>query len=359
MNVSRWFSAAVLAASTASAALVDGPSRLLNVVATAGVVGVALAVMHTQKQLNQAFWMIVAVFAMVGALAALVFHKYKESTCTAVNAYGQRVVIGTEFTPLGLKYKRDNPSDDNNLILEALAGRAVDLAWTPESIGRCRLILALSGGLWIPLLGVSAVASSASIFRSASQKRARTRPLVFVSYSHDDSEVVARLHKLLRDNDIDVTVDTDAMAPGERISDFIERSIRDADVVVSVVSTRSLQSAWVASETIQSISHIKWRRKGGLIACVLDDDWAQAEFRLQCTRQIDERLQRIEKLLPDYAAQRLDSTDLNEEKTRLFGLRNNLGDLLATFKETLCLDIRGERFLESGKRLVEAIRTFQ
>jgi len=184
-----------------------------------------------------------------------------------------------------------------------------------------------------------------------------SKPRVFISYNHSDSETVSRLIKLLRDNDIDVTVDTDAMAPGERISDFIERSIRDCDVVVSVISSQSLQSAWVASETIQSISRIHWLREGALIACFLDDDWTQPEFRLQCTRQIDERLQRIERLLPDYAAQRLDSTDLNEEKTRLYSLRNSLGDLLATFKEALCLDIRGERFPDSGKRLVEAIQT--
>jgi hypothetical protein len=65
---------------------------------------------------------------------------------------------------------------------------------------------------------------------------------------------------------------------------------------------------------------------------------------------------RIESLLPDYAAQRIDSADLNEEKTRLYSLRNNLGGLLAVLRETLCLDFREARFDTSSERLVASIR---
>ena len=86
---------------------------------------------------------------------------------------------------------------------------------------------------------------------------ARTKARAFISYCHDDAAAVSQLRDVLRGNGIEVIVDSEAMSPGERISDFIDRSIRDCDVVVSVVSDRSLLSAWVASETVLSFSRLK------------------------------------------------------------------------------------------------------
>ena len=47
--------------------------------------------------------------------------------------------------------------------------------------------------------------------------------------------------------------------------------------------------------------------------------------------------------------------DLNQEKTRLYDLRNNLGNILARLKETLCLDLRDPQFEKSCSFLVAAI----
>ena len=70
----------------------------------------------------------------------------------------------------------------------------------------------------------------------------------------------------------------------ERFED--RRSIRDCDVVVSVVSDRSLLSAWVASETALSFSRLKRDPDLSFVACYLDDAWLQPEFRLQITQRI-------------------------------------------------------------------------
>src|SRR5262245_3712870 len=297
-----------------------------------------------------------AAACFAGALAALILYKWNESVCIATDAAGQRVVIGTDLTEDGQRYLRDNPTDNNNQILEALAGRPVETAWTRGSVFACQLIR-VAGGLWIPLLVVSAIAATAFAGRATGPpKPVRTRPRAFVSYNHDDSVAAMRLANLLRENHIDVIIDKEAMLPGQRIPDFIDRSIRDCDAVVSVISSRSLLSAWVASETIKSFSRNKWTPDLTFVGCYLDDGWFKPEFRLECTRQIDERLQNIEDLLPDYAARRIDSNDLNEEKSRLYSLRNNLGDILAVFRDTLCLDIRDDRFDESGRRLIAAIR---
>jgi len=351
--------AGVLAACAGAGALTGGENRLLNAAAAAGIIGLALFLTYTSKNITRTICLAVGAASIAGALAALIAFESKQAVCTAVNASGERVVIGTELTERGLQYKRKNPTDDNNMILETLGGLGPDLAWTAASIRRCRIALAVYGALWIPLFGVAAIAGAA-ISGIIRPKRAaqpvRTKPRAFLSYSHDDFAIASPLKQLLERHDIEVIIDRENMSAGERIPDFIRRSIRECDVVVSLISSRSLLSAWVASETIGAISRNKWGQDVSLVACYLDDQCFQPEFRLQCTQQIDQRLERIEQLLPEYAAKRIDTADLNEEKTRLYDLRNNLGTILATLKDSLCLDLRESQFKQSGQRLVWAVR---
>jgi hypothetical protein len=301
----------------------------------------------------------VAIASSLGGAAGLLLHRSYEHDCTATNASGARVVIGTELTTRGQQYLRDNPSDDKDDLLESLAGRSIELAWTTDSIRRCQTALAISGAVWVPLFGVAAVAAVAAsrIGRAPPQLRAPqdATPHVFISYTHDDAATAARLKQLLQEHKIDVIIDTDRMVAGETVTAFIHRSIRECTAVVSIISSRSLQSTWVAAETIGGIGRREWGKDIMLVACYLDEQWLQPEFRLRCTADIDRRLQQIETLLPDYAVKKIDTADLNAEKTRLYDLRNNMGTILATLKDSLCLDVREEAFATSGRRLVERV----
>ena len=61
-------------------------------------------------------------------------------------------------------------------------------------------------------------------------------------------------------------------------------------------------------------------------------------------------------MLPEYAERKLDTVDLNGEKSRLFKLRNNLGDVLTRLRGSLTLDVREGAFDESLGRIVETVR---
>lgn len=277
----------------------------------------------------------------------------------AANASGQRVVIGTELTARGRAYRELNPAEDNNAVLEAVGRYGPELIWTPESIWRCRLMLTTSEVAWGPLLGLGVVFGVVALRTGTalSAIRRNGKPRVFVSYNHSDADHAQRVQRLLEKHAVDVIIDVQDMTPGERIPDFIRRSLSDSDAVVSIVSDRSLLSAWVAMETIQALQSNNWMKDKQFIACYLDDGFFQDEYRLEATRRIDERLNQIEQLLRQYTAERLDPVDLNDEKTRLYELRNNLGLILATLKNSLCLDVRDERFDESGRRLVAAVQS--
>lgn len=304
-GVSPWLLAAVFAATTIASVLTGGEYRWLNVAVSAGIVSAVITAALMTRDGRQKLWMLAGVLSLTGSLTMAAVYYWQQSACTATNASGERVVIGTELTEQGRKYLLANPGDDNNVILESLGGSRPELAWTEASIWRCRLILASTGALWIPLFGVAAIAAVAVVVAGARPARRKGPRRVFLSYNHEDAAAAAELKRFLAGRGIEVTIDTERMAAGQRIEDFIDQSICDSDVVVSLVSNRSLLSAWVAMETIQGLSRSRWVEGKLFIACYLNDNFFRPEYRLECTRKIDERLKEIEELIRNTGIKRL------------------------------------------------------
>ncbi|HEV7684175.1 MAG TPA: TIR domain-containing protein [Pyrinomonadaceae bacterium] len=181
-------------------------------------------------------------------------------------------------------------------------------------------------------------------------------PTVFISYNHGDSEVADKLKTALEKTGIVVRIDKAVMDAGANIQEFIESSIRDTGVTLSLVSNHSLLSAWVALESIDTFYQEKFTGKKKFIACYVDDDFFRSDFRLNATKQIDGKIAEIDKLIPEYMVQMIDTNDLNSQKSRLFKLRNNLGDILLRLRESLCIDIREDKFDENVAKIVSAIK---
>lgn len=186
--------------------------------------------------------------------------------------------------------------------------------------------------------------------------RPLSAPAVFISYNHRDADVADRLKAALEKSGISVRIDKAAMEAGDNIREFIERSVRDTDVTLSVVSNHSLLSAWVALESIETLQLEKFRADKRFIACYIDDDFFETDYRLKATKQIDAEIEKIDRLIPEYIARRIDTDDLNGQKSRLFDLRNNLGLILQRLRNSLCIDVREERFDENVARIVKAIK---
>ncbi|MFQ5628945.1 MAG: toll/interleukin-1 receptor domain-containing protein [bacterium] len=180
---------------------------------------------------------------------------------------------------------------------------------------------------------------------------------VFISYNHNDKEVALKLKTVLEENSIQVRIDREAMQAGEDIKGFIEDSIRETDVTLSVVSNQSLLSAWVAMETINTFYHEKFNSDKKFIACYIDDDFFRTDFLLEAIDKIDVRITEIDEMISRYNEKKLDTVDLNDEKTRLFELRNSLGKFLKRLRNTLCLDIRENMFGVSVEKIVSSIKS--
>jgi hypothetical protein len=179
---------------------------------------------------------------------------------------------------------------------------------------------------------------------------------VFLSYAHVDRATAERLVAALRNRDVAVRIDGGAMTPGEDIRSFIGRAIRDTDATVCLVSSESLLSPWVAMEAVDTFAHEEWANQKKFIACYIDDGFLDIGFRIEATRRIDSSIEALEALIAEHGARRLDTNDLDDQKARLFELRNRLGGILQRLRGSLCLDVREPEFERSVARIVEALR---
>jgi len=356
-SLQRWLTGGVWLASIAASVVTAGDNRWFHAITAAALVGATLALVWRWGAVGRPWWALAALASLAGG-GVLSFRWFSASAaCTARTPDGHPVVIGTEFTERGRKYHLENPSDDNNAILEALAGIGPEAAWTRPSIDRCRLLLLATGTSWVPLFGAALICATGLLAPAAAISSKRSgKKRVFISYSHADAGTATEVREYLRRSGFDVIFDAESMAAGGNIKDFIANSVREADAVVSIVSTRNLLSAWVSLETAASFEREQWQQSKVFVPCTLTSDFLLPDFRLRCTNEIDARLREIENLLPQYAGQKLDSTDLDQEKNRLYDLRNNLGKVLARLKDSLSLDLREETLHQNLKRLVESLK---
>ncbi len=180
---------------------------------------------------------------------------------------------------------------------------------------------------------------------------------VFISYNHNDSGVANKLKEKLKANNINVTIDSESLQAGDDIKNFIEKSVRDTETTISIISKNSLLSAWVAMESINTYYQEKTEKNKKFIACYIEDDFFKRSFTDEALNLIDAELNEIETLRKLRSEKGRDTRDLNNEYTRLKELSNSLDEIIRRLRESLCIDIRDENFEKNFKKILQAIES--
>jgi len=105
--------------------------------------------------------------------------------------------------------------------------------------------------------------------------KSTTQHKSFISYNHGDADMARRVKEFLAQNNVDVIIDEEDMPAGMSIMEFIQQSIRNCDSVVSIVSSKSLNSGWVGQESVASMYAV-WLADKKFIPVKLDDVASQA-----------------------------------------------------------------------------------
>jgi TIR domain/Effector-associated domain 11 len=180
---------------------------------------------------------------------------------------------------------------------------------------------------------------------------------VFISYNHHDIEIANKLKEKLTAININVVIDSERMQAGEDIKEFIEKCVRETGTTISLISKNSLLSAWVAMESINTFYHEKTDTTKKFIACFISDDFFNRDFTDQALDHIDGEIKQIQELVTARMQKNRSIRDLQNELTRNTELRNNMDEIIRRLRESLCIDIRDEKFESNFNKIIEAVNS--
>jgi hypothetical protein len=289
-HVLRSWRGLLVAGAVATAALLAAVARPAPVSASSAAFAAILAAALTATALTPLLvaryrahpWMPFAAAAVLLALGAggYLLSRSIQARCL-VQYNGRSVLVGTEMTEIGARFRKAYPDETTADLLESSRGDP-SIAWTRESIAACRTRVAATYFLWIPLL-VAALASAAlgaAARRLAIPAAAAVAPLpaevparydVFLSYRHgeSDEEVAHQLLQTLEADGYSVAIDARDFAANASFLQEMERCIRESRYTVAIVSARYLESGHTEEEAIVSKVLDMGQRRRRLIPFVI------------------------------------------------------------------------------------------
>ncbi len=111
---------------------------------------------------------------------------------------------------------------------------------------------------------------------------------VFISYSREDTESARRLYKDLRNNGINVWIDTENLLPGQNYNLEVKRAIRNSDYVIALVSSRSLsKKGYVQKELRMSLNILDEMPEGEIFIIPVRLDQCEIPYGLEQYHFVD------------------------------------------------------------------------
>lgn len=179
---------------------------------------------------------------------------------------------------------------------------------------------------------------------------------VFISYNHADSTIANKIKARLINEGIAVTIDSDAMGAGEDIKAFIEKCVRENNTTLSIVSHKSLVSAWVAMESINTFYQEKAVTNKKFIPCYVETDFFDQKFTDEAIKEIDQKLDALNTIMASRIEEKRGIADINDERARLLDLKHYIDKIIGRLRNSLCIDIRDENFESGIKKIIEKIK---
>ena len=110
---------------------------------------------------------------------------------------------------------------------------------------------------------------------------------LFISYNHKDLAFVNQLKIDLEKADIPLIIDIEHMRFGDNIQEFIERSVQESDITLSVISDNSLKSPWVMLETLETFQQENFNKVLRYIPIVIDTQFQSQVFSSKLIENIE------------------------------------------------------------------------
>lgn len=197
--------------------------------------------------------------------------------------------------------------------------------------------------------------STIPIIQNRTDRMKDTKPEIFISYNHNDQVIALKIKSDLEKEGFKVIIDVEKMRSGEGIEQFIFSCIEKSNVTLSLVSSNSLLSAWVAMETIISKVDENLRSRY-FIPCYIDTDFFKRDFVDTALDKIEAEILEIDNLMKSRIDKRRGMEDLDKERTRYKKLENNLPEIVGKLKNSLCRDLTEDNYEKNIKKIIDELK---
>jgi len=187
------------------------------------------------------------------------------------------------------------------------------------------------------------------------EKNKNNYPKIFISYNHNDNEVAKAIKKRLEVENFQVIIDYEKMKTNQLIENFIKECIKESGVTLSIVSTNSLISAWVAMETIYSFYDEAIRNRY-FIPCYITKNFLNRKFVDNALDKIEKEINEIDKIIKERINKNIGTEDLEPEKTRYRDLKHKLPQIINRLKESFCLDLTNSNFENGIEKVINDLK---
>jgi hypothetical protein len=155
---------------------------------------------------------------------------------------------------------------------------------------------------------------------------------------------------------IGVTIDSQDMIAGDDIKRFIEESIKNTDVTLSLVSPNSLMSAWVSMESTQTFYAQKIIGKK-FIAAFIEGTFFKRDYADKVLNKIDKEINSIKKAINIRLEKNRNITDLQTELERYNDLNYNLPKIIQRLKDSLSVNIANGNFETGIAKIIQSVKS--
>lgn len=180
---------------------------------------------------------------------------------------------------------------------------------------------------------------------------------IFISYSPEDIDFVRKLKQAIEAENIGETIDIESLKFGDNLQEFLERSVRQTDITISIISKHSLQSVWVIAESLETLMYEKIERKKKFLPIYIDQTCFDDSFYLKVGSGIDEALAKLKHFIAQALQENLGISHYEQKRKRLSDLRNHLDTVLVKLHSIHLADFSNTRkFHENLPKLIESIQ---
>lgn len=160
---------------------------------------------------------------------------------------------------------------------------------------------------------------------------------VFVSYNHNDASCVDTVKCFLRKHNVSLIIDSEDLPIGGSIPQFIKSSVKNTNITLSFISTKSVESVWVALESAYTLQLSEFSDKR-FITCLLDDEIFNPQYKIEIVHYVDEKIKQYQNLINISLDKNIGIEDYAEDLSRYKNLRDNIDKIINYIKTHLAVD---------------------